>query len=314
MPNANISGGDWTRLQRLRGARTSGNSLEGDLVTNKDIAPEETAETRYSRSMLIPYSGAGVPRTLRPVSKWTDFVASGSADFFRQSRSSVNPNAIVLTDTDVCACNTSSPQGLSAAVVGALSGITFFVINASRQFGPGLFALSYNPVTSLLTSGMWIDDTTVPPDYPTTTNSSDLTGGGVSVANVLLTSLRTFTAGETAQAVINELNTKLSAAPFTIAQGGVHPPVSGGTGTSRLAASLTSDGRLRLTIIGPWYSTASGDPQPYAGLAFGDAPNGSTSLGVTITGGIDGVLSSGLVIPGGQRSVTANFRIGEGIP
>lgn len=104
MPNPNISAADWTRLKRLRGATSSGNNSGGDLVTNKDINPEETAQNPYSKALLIPYEAAGVSRILRPASKWTDFVASRNADFFIQSRSSVNPNAIVLTDTNVCSC------------------------------------------------------------------------------------------------------------------------------------------------------------------------------------------------------------------
>lgn len=106
MPISGLSAGDWSRLKRLSGAKSSGNNSGGDLVTNKDINPNETAQTPYSKAMLIPYEAAGVSRTLRPASKWTDFVASGRADFV--TRSTVNNNSRVLRVTNICTCTTST--------------------------------------------------------------------------------------------------------------------------------------------------------------------------------------------------------------
>lgn len=109
-----ISAGDWIRLKRLRGARTSGNTYTaggstytGDLVTNKDINPTETPQRPYSQSLLIPHEAAGTSRILRPASKWTDFVASGRADFVTQTRS-VRTNATSLSTTSICGCTTTS--------------------------------------------------------------------------------------------------------------------------------------------------------------------------------------------------------------
>jgi len=102
-----LSAGDWTRLQRLRGAKTSGNNAGGDLVTNADINPTEAAQYPYSKSFLIPYQAAGISKTLRPASKWTDFVASGVADYVTQSKSSTN-NAVTLSSTKLCTCATTT--------------------------------------------------------------------------------------------------------------------------------------------------------------------------------------------------------------
>jgi hypothetical protein len=97
-----LSAGDWTRLQRLRGAKTSGNKAGGDLVTNADIAPTEARQHPYSKAFLIPYEAAGTSRILRPASKWTDYVASQTADFVTQSRN--GNNATVLSVTKLCSC------------------------------------------------------------------------------------------------------------------------------------------------------------------------------------------------------------------
>lgn len=102
-----LSAADWTRLKRLRGAKTSGNNAQGDLLTNNDINPTEAGQTRYNASLLIPYAGAGTSNILRPASKWTDFVAGGRADFVTQTRS-VATNATSLNVTTICGCTTTA--------------------------------------------------------------------------------------------------------------------------------------------------------------------------------------------------------------
>ena len=90
-----LSAGDWTRIQRLKGARTSGytytgvNSklvFAGDLTTNADIAPPEAGQIPYGKALLIPYDGAGTHKALRPASRWTDHVASQHVDFVTNSQ------------------------------------------------------------------------------------------------------------------------------------------------------------------------------------------------------------------------------------
>jgi hypothetical protein len=107
MPSPRLSAGDWTRLKRLSGARTSGNNANGDLLTNKDINPTETFQIPYSKSMLIPYEAAGVSRILRPASKWTDFIAAGRSDFVTQSNDITN-NKVSFTLTEICGCSTTN--------------------------------------------------------------------------------------------------------------------------------------------------------------------------------------------------------------
>lgn len=106
-----LSAGDWVRLQRLRGARTSGysyGSYAGDLTNNKDIAPTQPATRPRGMALLIPNDSAGTSKTLRPSSKWTDFVASRTADFVTQSQSTTNPNADILTVTKLCDCSSTT--------------------------------------------------------------------------------------------------------------------------------------------------------------------------------------------------------------
>ena len=109
-----LSAGDWTRIQRLKGARTSGykytgaNSslvFSGDLSTNVDIAPNEALQQPYGKALLIPYEAAGTPRTLRPASNWTDYLASQTGDFLTFSQNSNNGVAVggvVQTQTKIC--------------------------------------------------------------------------------------------------------------------------------------------------------------------------------------------------------------------
>lgn len=113
-----LSAGDWTRLKRLNGARTSGytytaggSTYAGDLTTNVDLHPTEAGQTPRNPSLLIPYEGNGTSGILRPASKWTDFVASRTADYVIQSRA-VAPdgtalNGNVLRRTTLCNCTTT---------------------------------------------------------------------------------------------------------------------------------------------------------------------------------------------------------------
>jgi len=105
-----LSAGDWTRIQRLKGARTSGykytgaNSslvFSGDLSTNVDIAPNEALQQPYGKALLIPYAAAGTSKILRPASKWTDFVASQHVDFVTNSQANTNGPAITQSLTRV---------------------------------------------------------------------------------------------------------------------------------------------------------------------------------------------------------------------
>jgi hypothetical protein len=109
-----LSAGDWTRMKRLIGARTSGytytaggSTYVGDLTSNNDINPTNPAKYKYNNALMIPYDGAGKSRILRPASKWTDFVGAIGLDFVTQTRS-INTNATSLSVTKICGCTTTS--------------------------------------------------------------------------------------------------------------------------------------------------------------------------------------------------------------
>ena len=77
-----------------------------DLQTNKDIAPPEAAQQPYGAALLIPYAAAGTPRTLRPASNWTNYIASQTGDFITVSQN-IGANGqpiagVVQTQTKIC--------------------------------------------------------------------------------------------------------------------------------------------------------------------------------------------------------------------
>ena len=105
-----LSAGDWTRIKRLKGARTSGKTYTGansnltfvgDLSSNVDISPTEAAQQPYGKALLIPYAAAGTSKTLRPASKWTDFIASQHVDFVTNGQTIGNAPAITQTLTRI---------------------------------------------------------------------------------------------------------------------------------------------------------------------------------------------------------------------
>ena len=95
-----LSAGDWTRLQRLRGAKTYATV---NLATNKDIAPTPNPQISYGTSLLIP-KDVGTGKIRRPASMWTDYRASQTADFILQRAN--NGGGFILRDTNVCDCST----------------------------------------------------------------------------------------------------------------------------------------------------------------------------------------------------------------
>lgn len=97
-----LSAGDWTRLHRLRGAKTYSTV---NLATNKDIAPAPFPQLAYSTSLLIP-KVVGTGKIRRPASMWTDYLGSQRADFVLQ-RANI-AGGFILTDTNLCNCSTST--------------------------------------------------------------------------------------------------------------------------------------------------------------------------------------------------------------
>jgi hypothetical protein len=95
-----LSAADWTRLQRLRGAR----SYLQNAQSNIDINAPTIAQTPYNTSLLIPRH-TGVSRIQRTTSDWISYVGSQTADFVLQKGTLINSN--VLYKTKVCNCSTS---------------------------------------------------------------------------------------------------------------------------------------------------------------------------------------------------------------
>jgi hypothetical protein len=108
-----LSAGDWIRLKRINGAKgygvmtnnaTSPNGTATSAIypLNKDISPTNPPQRSYGKALLIPYDGAGTPKTLRTASNWTDYVASQKADYVTNAQTNVNAAGITQTITEVC--------------------------------------------------------------------------------------------------------------------------------------------------------------------------------------------------------------------
>jgi hypothetical protein len=95
-----LSAGDWTRLQRIRGAKTYSTV---NLATDKDIAPTTNRQLPYNPSTLIK-PVVGTSRIRRTASQWSDYVASQTADFVTSANTGLNGNA--LSVTRLCDCST----------------------------------------------------------------------------------------------------------------------------------------------------------------------------------------------------------------
>lgn len=96
-----ISAADWTRLQRLRGAR----SYMTTAASNIDVISPATRQVQYNPSLLIPRHGC-VGRIRRPASDWISYVGSQTADFVLQADTVVNGKQ--LTKTRLCNCTVSA--------------------------------------------------------------------------------------------------------------------------------------------------------------------------------------------------------------
>jgi hypothetical protein len=96
-----LSAADWTRLQRLRGAR----SYLTTVASKKDINVATVPQTPYNPSLLIPRH-TGPSRIQRPASDWISYVGSQTADFVLQKDTVVNGKQ--LTKTRLCNCTVSS--------------------------------------------------------------------------------------------------------------------------------------------------------------------------------------------------------------
>lgn len=172
-------------------------------------------------------------------------------------------------------------QTLSGNTISALSNVTFFVMYSTSN---SLYYANYKLYTD---SGLTTELTN------STLNTSY---SAQRVSPQTANNIGTITVA-TREGVVSQLNTVLS-------------PLTWNSGSSYLKASVNSSGRLVLEIVGTQI-TGTNTPPHFAGLFFGNASNGSTSLGVTNKNGVSGVAAAALVITQGQTSVTAPFIIAD---
>jgi hypothetical protein len=109
-----MSAADWTRLQRQKGGTTYGPTvmrIGGTPPTNKDVAPINPGQIPAGKALMIPYDGAGTSKTLRPASDWTNYIASGVADYVLGSQGSgrvgetnLNNNYATQKVNRICSC------------------------------------------------------------------------------------------------------------------------------------------------------------------------------------------------------------------
>ena len=109
-----MSAADWTRLQRQKGGTTYGPTvmrIGGTAPTNKDVAPINPGQIPAGKALMIPYDGAGTSKTLRPASDWTNYIASGVADYVLGSQGSgrvgetnLNNNYATQKVNRICSC------------------------------------------------------------------------------------------------------------------------------------------------------------------------------------------------------------------
>jgi len=187
-------------------------------------------------------------------------------------------------------CPSSGPvtgiSTLGAGSASALTGIKFFVVftnSAGIYTTPTVMYRSHSMITLL------------------TNLDVGPSGNFVSIVSGVR-GIGTVAAGSTRQSVVDTLNGILSLFDFTVS----------GVANSKLVASVDSTGHLVLTLVGGTLSTVGAPSSPpFIGLFFGDAPNGSTSLGATNQNDIAGVGGSALLIRGGSSSVTAPYIIAD---
>lgn len=106
MGTRGMSAGDWTRMQRLRGAKPYGVVSGGQpnvgasnvvgFALNSDINPVPKVSQPHGTALLIK-PAVGTSKIRRTAGQWTDFVASGHADYYTRSQTAPNNPAVVKT-------------------------------------------------------------------------------------------------------------------------------------------------------------------------------------------------------------------------
>ena len=106
-----LSAADWTRLQRLRGARSYLNTVN----SNRDVDVATVPQTPYNPALLISRH-TGTSRIRRATSDWISYVGSQHADIILQKGTTYTDpitddvtilNGKKLTSTKLCNCTVS---------------------------------------------------------------------------------------------------------------------------------------------------------------------------------------------------------------
>lgn len=109
-----LSASDWTRLQKLRGARSNGysnGSTNGVLtasspIFNKDISPRNASQVLiHNTSPINVFDTVGTSKTRRTASGWTDYVASQTADYVLTSQAAITGTSVTNTVIKLCSCS-----------------------------------------------------------------------------------------------------------------------------------------------------------------------------------------------------------------
>jgi hypothetical protein len=98
-----LSAADWTRLQRLRGAKAYATAIAANDDTNVATVPQNP----HSVPMLIPLH-TGASRIRRTNSQWLDYKASQVADYIVSTTNTNNTNAKSLNLTRLCNCTVTT--------------------------------------------------------------------------------------------------------------------------------------------------------------------------------------------------------------
>jgi len=100
-----LSGGDWTRILKLRAHGKASWNNDGDGVSTNKIL--------YSQAMLIPKT-TGSSRIRNTASDWTNWTAFKRLDYVTQTQAIAPDGTILngktLTTRNICTCSTSSPN------------------------------------------------------------------------------------------------------------------------------------------------------------------------------------------------------------
>jgi len=177
MQTRGLSAADWTRLKRLRGARSDGYSnasTDGKLtdsspIFNKDINPPGVPQIPYGRPIQV-YRSVGTSKIRRPASDWIAYRASQTADYPTPSGQVVPgfESGTAQVMTKLCNCNNSL---LETKVAGCIKCRHDPIENYTKEEGPAT-----RPVGNGLTYSAFVFDNNTASDKPSLSDNPSTWG------------------------------------------------------------------------------------------------------------------------------------------